>query len=99
MNASDVQITGRMWGYTDEIDWVERSVRKTVDLANAKLVERDGPSAAQMEFTVTDRKVTGSRGFFTKRLVSKYEYEIAAPSRGAAKTIANLVNDLVGRIS
>lgn len=77
-------VTGRMWGYTDELDWVERQIRSVLH--------------ESMTFTVTDRKLIGQRGWFNKRFVSKYEYEMTG-TRKQCEVIVNFIQSLVAQIS
>lgn len=73
--------TGRFWGYTDEVDTVERLARRAL-------------AVLDVTFTVTDRKEIGSRGLFRRQVVSKMEYQIAAPTRREVAEAGNLINAL-----
>jgi hypothetical protein len=91
------EVTGRMRGYTDELDWVERCVSETVETIHERVAAR-GKAPITLTFAVTRRSVIGSRGWFTKRNISKYEYEIVG-SEDMCRVVATLVSDLVRRIS
>lgn len=82
MTTTLTATTGRIWGYTDEVDTVERIARQAFEKTPA------------VTFTVTNRKVIGSRGWFTRRLVSKYEYAITAPTHREVVTAGQLIDTL-----
>lgn len=89
-------LTGRMWGYTDELTWVERSVVKTVEAGRREILALG--VTPRLDFVVTRRTVVGSRGFFTKRYVSQFEYEITG-NRKQCLAVKEHIDVLVARIS
>lgn len=78
--------TGRIWGFTDEVDRVERVVSRAL-------------AGKAVTFTVTQRSVIGSRGFVNRRLISKYEYRITGPDRRQVGLIGALVDRLAQGLS
>lgn len=87
MNTTDlVSATGRLWGFTSEIDQIERVVSRAL-LGKA------------VTFEITQRSRIGERGFFNKRYVSKYEYRITGPDRRQVALIGDLIDHLARELS
>lgn len=81
-----VSATGRIWGFTPEIDRIERVVSRAL-------------VGKAVTFEVTDRSRIGTRGLLAKRYVSKYEYRITGPDRRQVALIGNLIDNLARGLS
>ena len=86
-------ITGRVWGYADEVDGFMRSLRYMADR-----VQEGCPDSA-VSVTALNEKVIGQRGWFTKRVMTKVEYRITLDNNQQREPIERLLRSLAARLS
>lgn len=85
--------TGRVHGYLDELDWW---IREMDVFVNA--VRERAPNSA-MRFEVTHYKELGTRGWWNKRIVGKYEWRLTYDTHTQRPIIESVLNELTSRLS
>lgn len=88
------EITGRVWGYADEVDWFCRQMDDMVALVHIK-----NPRSRVAFVRVGSPLHLGTRGWFNKRNITKQEYRIVMDSAVQYPAFNKFLSQLRDRMS